>query len=66
MKKIVAYKVQLVYACTTPPATTDKPWETHGLQGWVPFGDPVATSVPGKENVPGESTVFQAFVKYED
>ena len=66
MKKIVAYKVELVYACESHLSTADGPWGKIGLQGWVPFGNPTATSVPGKEGGLGQAMVFQAFVQYEE
>ena len=64
MKKITEYKVELVYAVSSP-SPSEKPWIKVGLSGWVPHGDPVAVPASGKE---GESQcwVFQAFVKYED
>ena len=65
MKKIVGYKVQLVYAVSAPFSQDEKPWEKIGLEGWTPYGDPIAAPASGKD---GESQcwVFQAFVKYED
>ena len=66
MKKIVAYQVELVYACESHLSSTDTPWGKSGLKGWVPYGNPVATSVPGKEGGLGQAMVFQAFVKYEE
>ena len=65
-KKIVAYKVELVVECNNPNRAPVKP-EIHGLQGWVPWGNPIAVSTPGNsETGIGFSQVFQAFVKYKD
>ena len=66
MKKIVEYKVELVYAVSPPTSHEEKPWCKTGLGGWVPWGDPVAVHAPGKEDGRSECLVFQAFVKYED